>query len=381
MKRKERLPFFNRELSWIEFNARVLGEALDVSVPVLERLKFLCIVDSNFDEFFMIRVASLKRFVKTGNYVTCPSGMSPRDQLTAISKRVKELERERNRCLLDEVLPEMAKHGIRMLAPSECGEEQAEFMQARFERDIFPVLTPVRIDRSKPFTLAGNLRLHVAFILRPQSGVSTNDEPEGDRMAIVQIPSSMERVIRLPSKAKNLDFCLLEDVIIEYAAKLFPGYDLTEHLLFRLTRDADLGVDEERDDDFVEALTEVLENRRTSEAVRLSLNGTSKRLKTTLTELLGLQDEDVYELPGPVDLRSFMGLVDLPGFDHLRGEMETRQMPRPRRRRVDLVRAFSQGHSPAFPLRVIQPTDPYIERGRRRSGRVGHQDDAVPNQR
>ena len=241
----DKYPFFNRELSWIEFNRRVLDQALDPSNKPLERLKFLCIVSSNFDEFFMIRVASLKRQLLLGNYITCPSGMSPEDQLTAISSRVKDLIAQQYRCLHEDVFPVLAKSGLTFVRPNDCTREQDQFLKELFEREIFPVLTPVRVEGSADALSLGNLKLHAAFLLKPQEGVA--DGVEGDeRLVFVQIPSGLPRIIFLPSPPDQVNFTLLEYVVLEHAFHLFHGYDIKESILFRISRDADFGVDEER---------------------------------------------------------------------------------------------------------------------------------------
>ncbi len=316
---QEKLPFFNRELSWIEFNHRVLDQALDPSNKPLERLKFLCIVSSNFDEFFMIRVAAIKRQLLMGNYISCPSGMSPEDQLTAISSRVKDVVSQQYRCLHEEVFPLLAKNGLIFVHPRDCSGEQDLFLKELFEREIFPVLTPVRVEGSVDALSLGNLKLHAAFLLKPQEGNS--DGIEGDeRLAFVQVPSSLPRIIFLPGPADKVMFTLLEYVVFEHAFHLFHGYDIKESILFRVARDADFGVDEEQDEDFVGAMEEVIVNRQHSMVVRLTVINTSTRLRDRLREILGLTPKEVYEHQGPLDLKSLMELSSVPGFDSIRDE-------------------------------------------------------------
>lgn len=311
--------FFNRELSWLEFNARVLSEAQRSDVPLLERLKFLAIVSSNFDEFFMVRVATIKRQVAAGDEVTCPSGLCPSAQLEAISKRAHELTTEMYRCLNDDIMPLLAQAGILFRNPTTYSDEQRSFLNEKFRREILPVLTPVRVSETSPFLHAGNTRLHAAFLLEPvrddPSGLSST---KGEHLAVVQMPSSVERIIRLPEAEGTAEFALIEHVIVEQAHALFSGFRIREHLLFRIVRDADLGVDEERDEDFVEAMEQVLTSRRSGPPVRLSCTRSSRHLRQFLMRLLSVDEEDVYEKDEPLDLRPFMDIATLSGFDHLR---------------------------------------------------------------
>lgn len=320
-KKHESGRYINRELSWIEFNRRVLSEALRQDIPLLERLRFLCIVAANFDEFFMVRVASLKRQIRTGRKVPCPSGMSPEEQLREINLRIREIVKRKYDCLLDDVLPRLGDAGLVLRTPDNYSTVQRKFLEELFQEEIFPVLTPVRCELGKPLPYTGNLRLHAAFLLRP-SGSQNLLVPENgaESLAIVQIPAGIPRIIYLPEEDGTVSFALLEHAIRDHAGQLFPGYEILEDVFFRVTRDADLGVDEERDEDFVEAMEQVLESRQYSMAIRMSLNKATGRLRDILTEALGLDPSEVYMKTDPMDLSTFMELVDLPGFDHLRYE-------------------------------------------------------------
>lgn len=312
--------FFNRELSWIEFNARVLSEALDESLPPLDRLRFLCIVTSNFDEFFMVRVAGLKRQFRSGDYVSCPSGLSPREQLEQISARVRELVRIKYDCLLNDVMPKLAAAGLVMKSAQDYTSAQASYLRRLFQDEVFPVLSPVRAQAGEPVPYSGNMRLHAAFLLASQSTNGSVPDNEGPNVAIVQIPHSLDRVIFLPEDGSKRSFALLEHIIIENAELLFPGYSIKETVLFRVTRDADFAVDEERDDDFVEAMEQVLERREFSEPVRLSVNRRDGELARLLISSLGMDPEDVYLKDEPLDLGGLMDLTYHPDFDALRQE-------------------------------------------------------------
>ena len=328
--------YFNRELSWIEFNSRVLDQMLDPNVPLLERLHFMTIVANNFDEFFMVRVAGLKRQVRSANYSTCASGMSPRAQLREISSRIHELTRLKYTCLHEELLPALADIGIVVHSPASWSEEQRGYLSRLFREEYLPVLTPVRCRADEPLPYAGNMRLSAAFLLTPRSGetlIDNEDEEDskadgfsqGRLIAVVPIPQSLPRLIFMPETDGSTHVALIEQVIVEHAEALFPGYSISESLLFRVTRDADFGVDEERDEDYVEAMEQVLEGRKYSQPVRLSVSGDSIQLREFLTETLDVHPEEVYEKPQPLDLREFSALVDLPGFEHHRWE---RWMPR-----------------------------------------------------
>ncbi|KGE71903.1 polyphosphate kinase 1 [Spirochaeta lutea] len=314
--------FFNRELSWLEFNRRVLSEAQRKDKPLLERLKFLAIVSANLDEFFMVRMASLKRQYLNGNYTTCPSRMSPEAQLKACSDTVRELVQAQYECLLHDVFPKLTVQGLEhKVQYQDLDPEQRSYAKSFFTNQVFPLLTPVRMNVEDPTLRGANLRLQVAFLLHATQGVQLiRPEDQEDHLAIVQIPSSLDRVVFLPDRGDHRSFVLLETLIEEFAHTLFPGYDITEHLVFRVTRDADFGVDESRDEDFVEAMEQVLNNRDKSMAVRMTVGNTSDRLREILRSSLGLSDREVYSVPEPLELNSLMAIVALPGFDHLKIE-------------------------------------------------------------
>lgn len=309
--------FFNRELSWLQFNRRVLEEAMDPSVPLLERLKFLCIVSSNFDEFFQVRVAYVKRQILSGNQVNCPSGLRPSEQLDRIRKEVREIVETQYRTLHEEILPGLAHHGILYLKPSDWRSNHTEFIETFFEKEVFPVLTPIRVSSGSALPAIRNLRLYIAYLLQKETDVEDGEEGT-ERIALIQVPESIPRILFLPTEDGTVAFTVLEYVIQKYGARLFPGYRVKDSFVFRVTRDADLGVDEERDDDFIDAMVEVLAQREQSPAVRLSCVEGSEHLRDSIAARLDLSLEDVYEIPGPLDLGSLMSLVSLPGYEALR---------------------------------------------------------------
>ena len=328
MGKDESSRFFNRELSWVEFNARVLSEAQKRDNPLLERLKFAAIVSSNFDEFFMVRVATLKRQLKSGSPGNCPTGMSPAEQLRRIGERVNEVVGEQTRCLVEDILPGLAESGALMVRSGSYSDEQVGFVQDLFQREVLPVLTPVRVDRKDVrFTGMSNLRLHVGFLLKAKetSRFLRPEEPDEDQdaddlLALVQIPDGLDRFVWLPERDGRSCFTLLEDIVVHSAPQLFPGYSIREYAFFRITRDADLSVDEGLDEDFVMAMEEVLVDRQHSTPVRLEVSTHSTRLREILVGSVGLEEPDVYDVDGPMDLKRFVELVSLPGYKELRYE-------------------------------------------------------------
>lgn len=316
--------FFNRELSWVEFNARVLEEGLDSTVPLLERLKFLSIVSSNFDEFFMVRVATTKRQLRKSDTVRCPSGLSPSGQLDRISARVHELISIQYNCLFNEILPALSDNGIVYVPYKEFSNELQKIAASRFKNDIFFNLTPVRVEEGRTFPFTTNLRIYILFKLRSQKAADENDFS----YAVVQIPPGVRRIQWLLEKNGTRYFTLAGDIIFANAARLFHGYDIVDQCRFRITRDADLSVDEERDEDFLEAMEEIIVNRQYSLPVRLEI-GThaSEDLKQLLLEATCLGQEDVYYIPGVFDLASCIDLAFTPGFDHLKDEPWPPRLP------------------------------------------------------
>ncbi len=315
--------YFNRELSWIEFNARVLEMGLDEKLPVLERLRYLCIVASNFDEFFMVRVAGLKRQVRQQAGLSGPDGIKVRDQLREVSHRVHSLVDSMYDCLHASVFPALAKAGIVVRGPEDWDSEHKAYVSQLFREQFLPVLTPVRCRSDEPIPYAGNMRLSAAFLLTPKKdtdfiGTDTEESPDTERIALVQIPPALPRLIYIPDKRNSTTVSFIEHAIIQHAELLFPGFQVSEHLVFRVTRDADFSVDEERDEDFVQAMEQVLEHRQFSSPVRLSVSGKSERLRGLLTETLDVHEEEVYDIPEPLDLKAIMDLADVPGYDDLR---------------------------------------------------------------
>ena len=307
--------YFNRELSWLEFNARVLEEGLDHANPLLERLRFLAIVSSNLDEFYMVRVAALKARLRVGDAAPDYSGIAPEELLGAISRRVRDIAGRQYACLSRELLPALAAEGLTVMRPSDYEPEARRWLEDYFSGQVAPALTPLAVpepeeDGASPeFPTTGNLRIHAAFLLESPDGM--------ERLAIIQVPTNLGRFVRLPM-GTGVRFALLDDLVMDYGHRLFPGYSVRERCLFKVTRDADIGVDEDRDDDFVAAMEEVLVNRQNSWPVRLTISADSEALEARLSVAIGLATDDVHTLDGPIDLKGFMEIADLKGFERLR---------------------------------------------------------------
>lgn len=315
--------FFNRELSWIEFNARVLSEAKKTYIPLLERLRFLTIVTTNFDEFFMVRVAELKRQSQTNPSWKDLSGLTPKQQLDKISGRVHEIINDQYECLNSVIIPQLAKEGISYVNSSAYTPDQLHYLSTLFQQEIFPLLTPLRVDSSTEFPHITNLRLHAAFLLKPLIEDSLLPEQfkhkkDEDPVAVVQLPSSIPRIVWLPSEGDKKKFALLDDIVTLFGTRLFPGYSVEESFLFKVTRDAAFAVDEERDIDFIQAMEEVLAKRLSSFPVRMICTTSSPRIQKFISDKLALTAQDVYEVKGIIDLATLADLISVEGFSQLK---------------------------------------------------------------
>ncbi len=286
--------FINRELSWLEFNARVLALAEDPAAPLLERAKFLAIFESNLDEFFQIRVAGLEEQVEAGVSAIAADGMTPVEQLEAVRTRVVELTTRAHEVFELEVGPALEKQRIRIVHWDGLGEEDREFLGRRFRERIFPVLTPLSVDPAHPFPYISNLSLNVAAAVRdPVTG--------GRRFARVKIPPILPRFTALPDGER---FVPLEEVIAAHLDQLFPGMDLVTHHFFRVTRDADVEVEEDEADDLLAAIETVLQRRqRGATPIRLELGPTmTDEVRSLLLRELGIDESQVYVVDGMIDL-------------------------------------------------------------------------------
>ncbi|MCW2277592.1 RNA degradosome polyphosphate kinase [Heliophilum fasciatum] len=330
--------FTNRELSWLEFNQRVLEEAMDGTNPLLERLKFMAIVSSNLDEFFMVRVAGVQDQIEVGLTKKDPAGLTPMAQMKQIALRAHELVKEQYGHFSEHIVPELRAKGIRCLGYDELNRQQKAFVEQYFEQTVYPVLTPMAVDQSRPFPLLANKSLNLAVLLEADQALVGRKTV----FAFVQIPVLLPRCIRLPSN-RGVSFIYLEEVIKSNLDVLFRGNRVIESATFRITRNADLAVDEEGAEDLLEAIEKELQKRKWGAAVRLEIEaGVSSRLKNYLKDDLELGEEDVYLMPGPLDLTAMYRIADLPGFEHLRHRKMVPSVPEDLADAKDLYQAISQ---------------------------------------
>jgi polyphosphate kinase len=310
-RKKEPELFINRELSWLEFNARVLEEAMDPATPLLDRLRFAIIVSTNLDEFFMVRVAALKHAVEEGDNEPDSAGLRPRQQLHVIAERAHEMVDTLGKTLTEEILPALGEHGVRIAPLDTLEEAQRTFLARYFRTEVLPALTPLATDVSRPFPRLANLSLNLAILLAPGEG-------EQPRLALVQVPSGLRRLVR-PVGGDGSTYVLLEEVIRAELAELFPGQQVLESAAFRIARDAEIELDDEGGRPFLEAVEEELKKRRSAQVVRLEVEANAgDALLALLVERLGVEVPDAYYVRGPLDLRALQPLVDIPSLEHLR---------------------------------------------------------------
>ncbi|HKN95794.1 MAG TPA: RNA degradosome polyphosphate kinase [Pseudonocardiaceae bacterium] len=290
--------YFNRELSWLDFNARVLALAEDTSQPLLERAKFLAIFASNLDEFYMVRVAGLKRREETGLPVRSADGLTPEEQLAWIVKRNQELVQQHSMVFVDHIVPELAEHGIRIVTWQELAEADRLRLSNYFTDQVFPVLTPLAVDPSHPFPYISGLSLNLA--------VTVHDPVNGTRhFARVKVPNNVPRLIRVEQNRdrNHATFLPLEELIANHLGELFDGMDVTEYHLFRVTRNADFEVEEDRHEHLLQALEQELARRRFGLPVRLEVGeDMTDDMLDLLTREIDVDKADVVEVRGLMDL-------------------------------------------------------------------------------
>jgi polyphosphate kinase len=304
--------YLNRELSWLEFNQGVLDEAHDAGVPLLERLKFLAISASNLDEFFMVRVGGLKLLEHQKNPPADPAGMTVREQLDAITARVHRMATDQYRCFLEELEPQLAQAGVRRLNVSELNERQKQTVTQLFNDEVSSVLTPMAVDESSEFPLLPHQMLHVAVRLAPNEGGS------GSRFAIIPLGRSLGRLVTLPSD-RGYCYMLLEDVVAPNVERFFPGETVLHCAPFRITRNADIAVRDDLVHNLLTEIEELLDERKLGNCVRLEIAATADAETVAfLRDALGVAEDEIYALPGPLDLAGLMRLSDLQGFDNLK---------------------------------------------------------------
>jgi polyphosphate kinase len=311
--------YFNRELSWLEFNDRVLREGLADDVPLLERVKFLAIVSSNLDEFFLVRVAGLLRARAAGVARRDPSGMSPAAQLTAVSARAHRMVQEQAEGVR-EALGRLAAEGLSVLGPQEWTAEHRQFLAAHFSKEILPVLTPLAVEEIDPPPRLAGLQWHVAAVLASAAA--------GERIVVTPVPASLPRWISLPSP-EGACLARLEDVVAANTATIFPGAEVLATAQFRITRDADVNVDRDEAGDVVEAVERAVLTRQRRQPVRLQVSPRcDRRIHAWLEGLLRLSAEETYEVDAPLGGAALMELGNWPGLEHLKNADWPPQPPR-----------------------------------------------------
>lgn len=332
--------YFSRELSWVEFNDRVLEEALDRTTPLMERLKFVAIFGTNLDEFFMIRVAALKQQIEAQVTRRSEDGRLPAEHLAAISERLRRSLATQTHLLNDELLPELEASGIRVRRVSDLSEEMRASLERIFDDRLFPVLTPLAVDSGHPFPYISNLSLSLAVEL---------EEPTAEgvelHFARVKIPPTLPRFVAVDGGAEHERlYVLIEDLIAHHLDALFPGMTVREAYLFRVTRDADLDLQEDEADDLLRAIESELQRRRFGEPVRLEIErGMPEYMRDFLLDALELSDVDCYEVDGLTALSDLMQLVNLPDYDDLRDEAFMPAIPRALVGKSDLFSLIREG--------------------------------------
>lgn len=298
--------YFNRELSALDFQEEVLEEALDRSHPLLERLKLLCIVASNLDEFFMIRVAALKEQIEAGIVEPTPDRMTPQEQLLRIRERLLSLYARHERALLEDVLPALAAEGIRIVHYDQLSTAQQAHFRQYFLSDVFPVLTPLILDPGHPFPRLLNRTINIAFIL------TARDDQSERAVGVMQLPPVLPRLLRIPDEP-DYAFVLLEQVVQANADKLYCGWDIEESYCFRVTRDAEIEIAEDEAQDLLSEIAEQTRLRNWgTDAVRLEVDAAMPTpLRQLLMQSLGLEPDDVYAHHRPMNLSDFLALLKL----------------------------------------------------------------------
>ena len=302
--------YTNRELSWLDFNYRILGEAKDKGNPLFEKIKFLSITASNLDEFCMIRVASLKDMA----HVKCEkkdiAGFTPKEQLELISKKMQDFVKEQYNELSKHLMPELKGVGLHIkLDYSELNEEQIAYADSYFKDEIYPVLTPMAVDSSRPFPLIRNKTLNIGALIQKKDKEVT--------FATVQVPSVMDRVVKLPSESEDVTTVILLEKIIEANIdKLFLNYKVLSVSPYRIMRNADLSIEEDEAADLLKEIQKQLKKRQWGEVIRLEVEeGIDKELLKYLRKELKVKDEDIFSLSGPIDLTFLMKIYGMEGFD------------------------------------------------------------------
>ena len=314
--------YWNRELSWLLFNKRVLNEARDKQNLLFERLKFLSITASNLDEFFMVRVASLKDMVNAEYTKKDIAGLTPKQQLEKLNAATHELVNLQYSTYNRSLHPLLIQHGLQLISRhEELTKEQAEYIDKYFEESVYPVLTPMAVDSSRPFPLVRNKSLNIGALVS-----NRKKEKKELEFATVQVPSVLPRIIEIPSKEGMKSIILLEEIIERNIGKLFLNYDIVCTYPFRIMRNADLSIEEDEAEDLLKEIEKQIKKRQWGQVIRLEVEaGIDKRLLKILQEELDVEEEDIYRIDGPLDLTVLMKIYGLDGFEQYRVEKHVPQ--------------------------------------------------------
>ena len=306
--------YTNREMSWLLFNKRVLGEARDKQIPLFERLKFLSITASNLDEFFMIRVASLKDMVDAGYKKTDIAGMTPKEQLVALNTAIHDLVNLQYSTYTRSLMPQLKQNGLTVISRHEdLNKEEKNYLDRYFAENVYPVLTPMAVDSTRPFPLIRNKSLNIGALVTKKGGKAELE------FATVQVPSVLQRIVPLPVKEGVRKVILLEEVIERNIEKLFLNYDIVCAHPFRIMRNADLTIEEDEAADLLKEVEKQLKKRQWGQAIRLEAEaGIDKRLLKMIVKELSVEPEEIYTIDGPLDLTFLMKMYGMPGFEHLK---------------------------------------------------------------
>ena len=307
--------YYNRELSWLQFNYRILGEAKDKSLPLFERIKFLSITASNLDEFFMIRVASLFDLVHAGVKKKDIAGLTPEEQLEKIIPETKNMMNAQYSTLNRALLPLMEENGVKLIKKyTDLSEKQAKYVDKYFDKDVYPVLTPMAVDSSRPFPLISNKTLNIGALIRDK-------KKDVIDIATVQVPSVLPRIVELPSESGAREIILLEEIIEKNLSRLFLNYEIVCAHPYRIMRNADLAIDEDEAADLLKEIEKQIKKRAWGEVIKLEIEADmDKRLLKELKKQLQVSDRVVYSINGPLDLTFLMKVSGMEGFDHLRNK-------------------------------------------------------------
>lgn len=313
--------YMNRELSWILFDNRVLNEARDKSIPLFERLKFLSITSSNLDEFFMVRIASLKDMIHAKCEKPDIAGLTPSEQLEQLAVEIHKLVDLQYSTYNKSLLPLLQQNGLQIVAHHEdLSEEEASYVDRYFEENVYPVLTPMAVDSSRPFPLIRNKSLNIGALLQKKGEKDTE-------FATVQVPSVLNRIVFLPGEGAAKKIIFLEEIIERNMPRLFLNYTVVCAHPYRIMRNADLTIDEDEAEDLLKEIEKQIKKRQWGEAIRLEVEaGAHKQLLKTLKKELSLDAENIYEIDGPLDLTVMMKVYGIDGFDHLKTPKYTPQM-------------------------------------------------------